>query len=167
LRRAAIFLEVLAIMSGIGGIIGGLVLATAKSSDSYGNSTHPYVGAAITVIGASIAAAVFYWAIGRALHVYAVDTALRNGQDIVGTSPAPVLPTRPDTATNSTEEEPDKLIDYNEVGAILGMTTTPRALRQVLSRDDAPRPVVNDFGHRPLWSRSEVERWAGSLNPPS
>ena len=83
LRKAAGILEVLAILSGIGGVLAGIAIAASSSTDYLGNSTHPFVVAGLAVACGSVVAAVFYWAIARALNVYAVDTALRNGEDIV------------------------------------------------------------------------------------
>lgn len=95
LRRGAGFLEVVAIVAGVLGVIGGIALATSTQTTTsdllYGSdsSSHPYVGAGLTLIAVAIVAGVFNWCVARALKLFATDVALRNGVTFEA-PPAPV-----------------------------------------------------------------------------
>jgi hypothetical protein len=85
LRRAAVFLEVVAILSAIGGVIVGIGLAiypvhehvpAILSGDPSSITTHPFIAAGAGLAVGAVIAAVLYFAIARALSLFAEYVAV-------------------------------------------------------------------------------------------
>ncbi len=96
LRSAARALEIIAFISAVGGIVGGIGLATVKTttlgSDFLGNATtqqsHPYVALGIGFAIEVLVASLLFWAVARGLQLFAVDVAARHGVDLDATTVA-------------------------------------------------------------------------------
>ena len=88
LRSGAIALEIYAIVNAIGGVVAGIALALHTEPTVSGElvtsdtSTHPWVVAGIGLATGALLFGLFLWCVGRALHIYAEDTAARHGDPI-------------------------------------------------------------------------------------
>ena len=88
LRSGAIALEIYAIVNAIGGVVVGIALASHTEPTVRGEfvtsdtSTHPWVVAGIGLATGALLFGLFLWCVGRALHIYAEDTAARHGDPI-------------------------------------------------------------------------------------
>src|SRR5579862_3817154 len=106
LRTVARALEVIAVISAVGGIIGGIGLATVKTTtlgtDFLGNAatqeTHPYVALGIGFAIEALVGSLLFWAVARGLQLFAVDVAARHGVDL----DAPVASAAPQRAVAPT-----------------------------------------------------------------
>ena len=75
LSGAGEFLEIAAVVYAIGGVVGGLILAF-QHADNTDGTTHPFVLLGIGIAFVSVLSGVLYWAIARALRLFAEHVAL-------------------------------------------------------------------------------------------
>jgi hypothetical protein len=97
LRSAASLLEVVAILSSIGGVIAGIVIATHTQKTTPAgalttNNLHPWVAAGIAVVIAAILLGVLSWCVARAIGLVAADVAARRHVDISERAPSRLPP---------------------------------------------------------------------------
>ena len=97
LRSAASALEVIAVVSSIGGVIAGIVIAkhvqtTTKAGALTGGKTHPWVAVGVAVIIAAILLGALSWCVARAISLFAADVAARHGVDITERPPSSLPP---------------------------------------------------------------------------
>ena len=84
LRSAASLLEVVAILASISGALAGAIIAghVRTTAGSTGLKTHPQLAAGIAVIIAAVLLGVLAWCIARAIGLFAIDVAARQGVDL-------------------------------------------------------------------------------------
>src|SRR5437588_12791063 len=77
LAKAAIFLEVLAWLYAIGGVIAGIAVATHTTIDSNDNTTHPFGALGIGIMVGAVVIGTVYWVGARAVRLFAEYCAFR------------------------------------------------------------------------------------------
>jgi hypothetical protein len=82
LSSAGAFLEVLAVVVAVSGVIGGAVLAQSSNTDGLGNRSHPYVASGIGLMIGSIVGGVLYWADFRVMRVVGEYARFRAGGEV-------------------------------------------------------------------------------------
>jgi hypothetical protein len=86
LRVASSVLEMVAVVCSVIGILAGIAIASHVHITAAGR-THPQLAAGVAVIVAAILLGAIGWCVGRAIGVFAIDVAARQGVDI--REPAP------------------------------------------------------------------------------
>ena len=71
LGGVGLILEVVAVLAALGALITGIVLPAHKTTDEFGNSSHPDVSAGVSLIVAAVVGGLIYWALARALRLFA------------------------------------------------------------------------------------------------
>jgi hypothetical protein len=82
LRSGALFLEIVAVVSIIGGVVVGIGVALQTSTTADSLTRHPYVINGILVMVGATIGGIFYWCVARALRLFAEHVALTHGVDL-------------------------------------------------------------------------------------
>lgn len=93
LRTIASALRVVAVASGIAGVLTGAAIATHSNrslAPASGSSvaTHPWIAFGLAVVIAAVLLGFLSWCVGRAIGLFAADVAARNGVDLTAAAPS-------------------------------------------------------------------------------
>jgi hypothetical protein len=88
LRVAASILEIVAIVCSIGGVLVGAAITAQVRATGTGAKTHPHVAFGNAVILAAVLLGLLSWCVARAIGVFAIDVAARQGVDITERAPS-------------------------------------------------------------------------------
>ncbi|MDQ1479816.1 MAG: hypothetical protein QOI44_677 [Actinomycetota bacterium] len=89
LRLAASILEIVAIICSVGGVmVGAAITSQVRVATATAAKTHPHVAAGNAVLLAAILLGVLSWCVARAIGVFAIDVAARQGVDITERAPS-------------------------------------------------------------------------------